>query len=255
MNSSAKMMGTHERAPDRVEDLPRVFVAEDTHVFRLSLGATLATAGLDVTTCPEGVPVVEALRGLPQPPDLLILPIVPTDPATTELVRQLRRDGRCREVPILGFTTVDHSDINLRELRSMGVNGLIDKSCIPESIVSRVKHLVYSNVNRRRFARAPTFMPIDLHVEGVVTSEYALNLAIGGMGMTSSRSLEPNTDVEVRFRLPGQDDEFIAVKGRVIYLREEPVAGAPNELGLFFYPPDERTQQLIAAEVEQLLSE
>ncbi len=241
-------------AEDAGKDRPLVFLAEDTHVYRTVLSTILADAGLDVTLCPDGVPFAEALVELPRTPDVLILPIRASEAATLEQVRRIRGDHPCRETPILGFTTVCHGRQDLAELRSVGVSGVVDNSCIPETIVWRVNQLVREPRERRRFERAPTFMPVDLSAEGVVTSEYALSLAVGGMRVTSSRPLPPNSDVQVRFQLPAESPDFMEVKGRVIYLRESSLPHPAHELGLFFYPMGDAERRRVEDEIERLLS-
>ena len=42
---------------------------------------------------------------------------------------------------------------------------------------------------------------MDVEADGVVTSEYASTLSCGGMCLVSSRPLERNTEVHLRFRL------------------------------------------------------
>ena len=163
-------------------------------------------------------------------------------------------EGVAKDAPILGFTTLDRAGLDLESLRSIGVTGLLDKSCIPEHIIFRANQLVRTPSERRHYERAPTFLSIDLIAGEDTTSEYALSLSLGGMRITSTRRIEPNTDVRVRFQLPHAPDETIEAGGRVIYSRSQPRAAAPWEIGVFFYPLDERSEAQIDREVKRLLA-
>lgn len=234
---------------------PRVFVADDTHLFRLRLSQILADAGIEAITRPPNLDAWAALQQISPPPDLLILPILGSDRATIDEVREIRAHGTARDIPVLGLTTVDRAELDLEELRAMGVAGLVDKSCIPEHLVFRVNQLVRRPRERRTWDRAPAFFPVDLEAAGITTPEYALNLSLGGMRVTSTHRLEPNTDVRVRFRLSNQSHEIIEAKGRVIYCSPRDVASGPYELGLFFYPFDGRVTEWIDREVQRLLDD
>jgi CheY-like chemotaxis protein len=231
---------------------PRVFLADDTHVFRLRLSQILRAGGFDVTVKPRDLELVEALRRAPRP-DLLILPVSGADPETLDAIRVVRSEGLAASAPILAFTHLDRSGLDLDELRAIGVAGLIDKGCTPEHIAFRANQLVRSPRERRRHVRAPAFFPVDLHASGEVTAEYGLGLSVGGMRVTSSRPLEPNTDVRLRFQLPASGEELVSAGARVIYRRERSGAPVPYELGVFFYPLDAWTRDRIEAEVERLL--
>jgi len=234
---------------------PRIFVADDTFLFRRRLSEILQEAGMEVVVCPADLAPDQALRQIAPVPDLLILPVFPADPSTVATVREIRSHGPARAVPVLGLTTVDRRGLDLEALRAMGVDGLVDKSCIPEHLVFRVNQLVRRPRERRGWERAPAFFPVDLEAEGAVTPEYALNLSLGGMRVTSTHRLEPNTDVRVRFQLASQSSEIIEAKGRVIYCSPREVASGPYEVGLFFYPFDARVTDWIEHEVQRLLEE
>lgn len=242
-----------EPGPDR----PRVFLAQDMHFFRQSLARALREANLRVVLRPEDMNTLETLCVLSPVPDLLILPIQGNDPATLELVREIRATPGLQRVPILGVSSLDRSGLDFEELRRLGVKGLVDKRAIPEQVVFRVNQVLKprADTHRRRFRRAPTYMPVDLVVGDGVRSEYALNVSCGGMLVTSAEPLEPNTDLKVRFRLPASGDEFIEASGRVVYQQPGRDASAPYLLGLFFYPLAERDHEVVAREVERILGE
>lgn len=244
-------------APEPGAHRPHVFLAHDMHFFRQSLARALREANVRVVIRPEDMNTLETLCVLSPVPDLLILPIQGQDPATLELVREIRATPGLQRVPILGVSSLDRSGLDFDELRRLGVEGLVDKRSIPEQVVFRVNQVLKprADTHRRRFRRAPTYMPVDLVVEDTVRSEYALNLSCGGMLVTSAEPLEPNTDLKVRFRLPGSGEDFIEASGRVVYQQPGRDASAPYLLGLFFYPLAERDHEVVAREVERILGE
>lgn len=239
---------------EQIHPRPRVFLAEDTHVFRLRLSRVLRNANIDVMTAPVGTTIGSALERLVPRPDLLILPIAGNDPAGIEAIRDLRSHRAAKDVPILGFMTLDRSAVDLEALRSAGVDGLIDKGWPPEHIVFRVNQIVRRAPEGRAHERAPAFFPVDVEVEGSIFTGYALDLSVGGMRITSKLPLDPNTDVQVRFRLPDQGDDLLEIAGRVVHLRPRECAAEPYELGLFFYPPALGMPPAIQREVQRLLS-
>jgi CheY-like chemotaxis protein len=232
---------------------PTIFLAEDTHVFRLRLSAILRDAGYAVLIKPPALGMLEALQIAAQAPDLVILPVSGCRPDATEAIESLREDARLAAVPVLAFTTLDRSGLDLEALRNAGVRGLVDKSCIPEQIVFRVNQLLRAPRATRRYQRAPAFLSLDLFADGETTSEYASSIGLGGLCVTSSRSLEPNTDVRVRLALPPDHARAIEAHGRVIYSRYREGGAAPWEVGVFFYPLDETASHLVGQAVEHLL--
>jgi tetratricopeptide (TPR) repeat protein len=231
---------------------PRVFVAGDVPLARLRLVRALREAGFDVHSSCEDLPLVDALRKVSEPLDLVILSIPAADAGDLVELARLRAEPRLQEVPLLGVAALDQPRLDLDGLRALGVTGLIDRRSAPSDIVSRAAQLARCN-GRRRFARAPAFFPIDLEVDGFVTTEFASNLSIGGMRATSARPLERNTDVRVRFSLPSQPREAVEVDGRVIYLQVQHAGLAPYEIGLFFYPMGDCVRERLLREVEALL--
>lgn len=236
-------------------DLPRVFLARDIHIFRRRLSQVLSDANLEVLVKGEQLEVVEALRRLSPPPDLLILPVQASAPSTLETLQSIHDTPELRGIPILGVTNLDASALDLDELRRLSVHGLIDKSGIPEQLVFRINQILRAPItSQRRFERAPIFMPVDVEVEGTICSEYALNLSCGGMLVTMAQPPALNTPARVRFRLPLAGDDFLEARGRVVRVFPPRDSSTPHHVALFFYPLEPRAQEAVQREVQTILA-
>ena len=233
----------------------RVFIAVEMHFFRVALSAILQDAGMDVIQPPHGGLSVHWLREISPPADMLILALQ-SGFSAVGFIRNFRKVPEFEDTPILAISTLDRSGLDLNELRSLGVLGLVDKSATPEQLVFRVNQILsLAHQCERRYERAPVFLPVDLEVCGVVSTEYAISLSCGGLGVTSTQRLEPSTEVGVRFQLPIRRFEWIEAKGRIAYCRARPKTAPPFEVGLFFSEIDLRTEDLIRRQVKQSLAE
>ncbi|RMF81126.1 MAG: hypothetical protein D6739_09545, partial [Nitrospirae bacterium] len=234
---------------------PRIFIAEDALFGRARLSRILDAEGFEVLRCSAMESVFERLSRERLPVDLLILPIRPGEPSDLAFLRRVRELAAMAEVPILGVTTLDRGGLDLDALRAAGVAGLMDKSAIPEEVVFRVNSLARGRTAyTRRYDRAPVFLAVDVEADGVVTSEYASTLSCGGMCLVSSRPLERNTEVHLRFRL-APDGPLVEADARVLWqARFDRDGQTLYRLGLFFYPLRADHKELVAREVARILS-
>ncbi len=253
--SAPAASGGAEVAPAARPARPRVFIAEDALFGRARLSRILDAEGFEVLRCSAMESVFERLGRERLPVDLLILPIRPGEPSDLAFLRRVRDLPAMGEVPILGVTTLDRGGLDLDALRAVGVAGLMDKSAIPEEVVFRVNSLARGRTAyTRRYDRAPVFLAVDVEADGVVTSEYASTLSCGGMCLVSSRPLERNTEVHLRFRLT-PDGPLVEADARVLWqARFERDGQTLYRLGLFFYPLRADHKELVAREVARILS-
>ncbi len=234
----------------------RIFVWEDLRFSRARVSDLLAAAHYQVIKRdPEVRDLSEALSRLSPPPDLLLIPLGRLDPSMLAQVRELRSGSLLRQVPLLGVTALDRSDLRIEELKTLGFAGIIDQGALPETLVFRVNRIVQEVDPRRRHERAPTFLPVDIEVGGSVRTEYLVSLSVGGMRFTSATPLEPNTDFTARFRVCAASEELIELHARVIHTQRRVDGLAPFEVGAFFQPLDAVAQRLIEQEVRRLLDE
>lgn len=230
---------------------PRVLLVEDPFVFRMQLSEILAQASFDVVPAAGRSPA----PATEEPPvDVIVLPVRPDDPDGLQRLGELRARFGAGEARVLGVAPLDRLGVDFEAIRALGVDGIIDESCIPEHVVFRVRQLARSPRERSTCERAAAHFPVDLEVAGTWSAEWAVDLGVGGMRVTSARVLEPNTDVRLRFRLPTQGDECIDLRARVIHRHPAREPGGPHEVGVFFYPLDAASQARLEREVRRLLA-
>jgi DNA-binding response OmpR family regulator len=231
---------------------PRIFVADDACLSRLRLSQVLRGAGYEVVLKPDDVALSDAVESEGLPPDLLVVPVRPGDPASLEAIRDLRARGLTKGAAILGVTPIGGGNLDLDSLRREGICGVVDRSSIPEDVVARVNRMLRAPNERRRHLRASTQLPIELAAEGATSRELATSLSIGGMGVCAERRIAVNTRLCVRFSLPEAPEERIDAEGRVTYVRE--IGASTRSFGMFFDRLPDRAVALIHREVERLLS-
>ncbi|MDJ0868785.1 MAG: PilZ domain-containing protein [Myxococcota bacterium] len=235
-------------------DRPRVCLDQDTRFFRARLSELLEEADCEVVKLDPQTALHTALLEVAPPPDLLIATLHPDPRAGVERIRALRELSALDAIPILAVCPLDRDGIDVPELRALGVQGLIDKRAIPEHVTFRVNQIVRTvESEQRRHVRAPCFFPVDVTIADQVTTEYALNLSGGGMRLTCTRALEPNTDVGLRFSLPGHGGTLLQIGARVMNCRAGGPGRSPYEAGVRFLDADPRVSASIAREVERLL--
>jgi hypothetical protein len=234
-----------------VEPQPLILVLEDLLFHRVWLSQIVQDADCELIKDVE----LETLDRRPGGSDLDLI-IAPVRASTAvRQVEQLRADPLLRNAPILGITTLDRSSLAIDELRGLGVVGLVNKRAIPELITHRINELVRDYTQCRRFARAPTFHPVDVTLAGEVLTEYALNLSAGGMLITASQPIEPGQEVTIRFQLPAVSSEWLEATGSVVYRRRGRNSVAVYELGVHFPAPRAEVQRLLDLEVRRLLED
>lgn len=230
---------------------PRILAAEGLRFDGLCLAELLENAGLAVDA------VAMPWRGLPDPGPsaqaaLLVLPLGAGGVGVPE-IEALREGSALRAVPILGVARASEIEASRSRLTELGVLGVVDPSAPPEHVLFRVNAVVRPRSSRRSLERVPTCFAIELGVEGSQTCEYALNLSLGGIAITSLRPLEPNTDVSLRLRLPFAEGAPPEVRGRVVWAKPGVASGRRWQLGIFFYPLESPARAAIEAEIARVL--
>jgi CheY-like chemotaxis protein/Tfp pilus assembly protein PilZ len=231
---------------------PLALLAEDVPIAGIPLSNTLEKARCKVVVCKQGVSVVATGNLCTRKPDLIIVPVQPSDSSELDRIRQIRESSRLRDTPILAVVESHGSPQNRRSLQALGVVGFVDRRTAPAHVMFRVNRIVHGTRGRRLHARAPAFFPLTLEVAGRAATEYALSLSIGGMAVTSERPLDLNSHVQLRFRLEDGGNP-LNVPGRVVYCRSGPDCAPLNEIGIVFVAPDPGSRSRIEREVSRLL--
>jgi len=238
---------------DDPERRPRVFIHEDTLFRSASLSQIVEEAGCELAWEPEERDLYDALEEVLPPLDLIIFLLDSESRELLESLAKLRRRDWLASVPILAVSSLDRSQLDLWQLRALGVVGLIDSGAPAEHVRFRVGQAAWKAKEGRRFERAPCCIPVELNVDGDSLTAYAVSLSVGGLGLASPRAIEPNTLVHLRFALE-EGEKPISISGRTVHLREVHRTGAQYEVGLFFLDLPDSLYTDIGFTVSRLLA-
>lgn len=229
---------------------PHVLLAPDLAFVGQRLARTLRDSGCEVLQVPAGHSVADAVRELEPPPDLLVMRL---GPPVRERLEQLKAVHVEARIPVLGVHSVALREVDHQELRRCGVAALLDASAPRDRVVHRVNRLVRPARSRRREQRVSCFLPVEVVRGGTISPQYAVDLSVNGMRLTTDVPLDPGSEVQLRFRLPMISAEPIDVRGRVVHRSPDRNSAGLHELGVAFGALEPRSRHLIEREVARLL--
>jgi hypothetical protein len=175
-------------------------------------------------------------------------------PDSIERLRRLRLAPRVRHCPILAVATFRHLGLDIGLLRSHGVVGLVDSMATPEALATRILEIVRPAERRRMAERVRCLFPVRVNRNDTSAEEFAVDLSITGMRLTSRVALDPNTDLELRFCLPLIENRLIQSSARVVHQCPKPNSWGRYETGIFFYPLRPEDLRVIEREIDRLLT-
>jgi PilZ domain len=231
----------------------RAFLAPGLDARRGQLVRALTQADIDVveSSCDGGI--AEALVGA-LPLDLLILPIAPDRCPRHDWFRRLQSHPGLQGVPILGALAGELDVDRLEALRALGLAGVVDLGAATEHIEFRVRRILRRDGFERR-VHTRVAMAIDVSVDagGTLSNECILNLSSGGLRLWSSRPLEVNQEIRLRFR-PQPEAAFIRANARVVNCMPAPSGEPRHSIGVFFLDLSASDRERIDALVAQRLA-
>lgn len=230
---------------------PLVFVLQDERLFDLGLPQRVRNAGCDACEIFPNADLAAFAHEKSERPDLLIVSLQMT--GNLDRIRFLRTLPDCEGVPVLGITDPAGVRLDLERLQACGVVELIDRAASLEHLEFCINKVVRGMPERRHSERVRTFVPIELDALGKASSEFLISLSLGGVGIISSRRLEPDTEVRLRFACADLAP-LGEIDGCVACLRETSRTLPANRLGIVFAPLDSRKQLILKSTVERLLS-
>ncbi len=104
--------------------------------------------------------------------------------------------------------------------------------------------------DRRRSTRSPLEIPVDYSTVDTFFAEFTANVNEGGMFIETDVPGEPDSEVELSFRLPGRDDP-VKVEGRVAWVSDGE-SGQPQGMGIEFLTLSSEVRQQINSVVRKL---
>jgi DNA-binding response OmpR family regulator len=255
-----KKLGVHSEllvvGPSRSSQSQRcVFVVEEAGFAGHSLSRILARWNLRVLTASTAEDAARAF-GHAERFDLAILPLPAATESAAARLQALRAIPAFADTPVLGIVALEGLPLDYDSLRKLGVVGVADRAATAEYLAFRVGQILPSgSPERRRHVRVPVSFAVELEAEGRASTERAEDLSCGGIRLCSSRALELNSEVGLRFRLPAQGSEPVATAGRVIHCRPISEGLGAYILGIFFLSCDPAHHARIEAEVMRLLDD
>lgn len=233
----------------------RILLEEDFEFSGIPLSRILDESKCELIKYDQHRPLDRVIDELEFPPDLLIASMDCTKPTMLEEIRKVRALMRGRRVPILGVTTFTEHVMDIAVLRANGVVGLIDRQAEHWMITRRIDMILEGPEQNQLWERVPCFLPVEIAETASPNREYALDLSASGIRLTTSESLELNTNLQFCFRLPMVSNDRIKVDGRIVRKLPKRNSAARFEVGVFFYPMAPHSRNMIAREVERLLKD
>lgn len=239
----------------RQTDRARILFREDIEFSGVRLPKILQGGSWELIECDFQEPLREAISNLDYRPDLLILSMGCANLTMLEEIREVRGLARNRQIPILGVTTFAKEGLDIPLLRAHGVVGLIDKKSDHEAVIRRINSIVEPLRESRFCERVSCFLPVEIAGDTYSMNEYALDLSTRGIRLTTSKPIELNADLKLRFRFPMVSDNLIEIDGRVVHKLPRKNSAGCYEVGVFFYPMSLSSKKLIANEMKRLLTD
>jgi uncharacterized protein (TIGR02266 family) len=160
------------------------------------------------------------------------------------LVRTLRQQAG-RALPVVVFAGTVGSADDVRALLAMHVAGYVNEhAATPQILPALAPHLFPDNFNRRASMRVALGIPVSYRSGQTIAGALTLNIGKGGLAIRTMSPLAPDTEVHVKFRLPGGGTE-IAVDGRVAW------SDRKVGMGIQFGRMDPDDQQAVDAFVDR----
>jgi uncharacterized protein (TIGR02266 family) len=193
-----------------------VLIADDTPFVRDRFMSALEGAGHRAMFARSAAELLARVRADLDDIDLLLVDLKLPHQSGVDLVRAVRKLDAGR-LPILVFSGTVSSAEEVRELAALGVSGYINEYSAAQHILpSLAPHLFPDNFNRRVSPRLVLGIPIAYRAGGTIAAALTLNINRGGMAIRTTSPLERDTDVKLRFRLPGSRKD-IDLEARVCW--------------------------------------
>jgi uncharacterized protein (TIGR02266 family) len=192
-----------------------VLIADDTAFVRDRFLTALEGAGHRAITVDSATDLLARVRDRREPIDLVVLDLRLPHAGGVDLVRAIRRLDNT--LPILVFSGTIAGADEVRHLSALGVSGYMNEySAVQHILPAIAPHLFPDNFNRRSSPRVTLGIPVQYRFGNTIAAALTLNLSRGGMAVRTTSPLEENSQVRLRFRLPGSKQDVDAA-GRVTW--------------------------------------
>jgi uncharacterized protein (TIGR02266 family) len=131
-------------------------------------------------------------------------------------VRRLRGHAP-QTLPVTVFAGSLPSAGLVPDLSAAGVAGYINEhAATPQILPALAPHLFPDNFDRRTSPRVALGVPVSCRIGSTITVAHALNVSRGGLAVRTMSPLAAQTEIVLKFRLPGSDLDIEAT-GRVAW--------------------------------------
>lgn len=117
----------------------RIMTADDSASVRQMVSFTLKQSGYDVVEAADGRTALDAITA--SPVDMLITDLNMPELDGIELIREVRKNPRCRFIPIVMLTT-ESQEARKQEGKSAGATGWIVKPFKPDQLLAVVRKVL-----------------------------------------------------------------------------------------------------------------
>jgi uncharacterized protein (TIGR02266 family) len=184
--------GVRDRYAAALADARHRYVAADSeasaHAALADAQAPVSLALIDLSLAEDGVGFIRALR---------------------------ERAGRT--LPLVVFAGTMSSADQARSLLALNVGGYVNEhAATPQILPALAPHLFPDNFNRRASPRVTLGIPVSYRAGQTIAGALTLNIGKGGLAIRTMGPLPPDTEVHLKFRLPGRGAE-IEVDARVAW--------------------------------------
>lgn len=126
----------------RTERSKTILIADDTETVLGLVAGMLKGADFEVVTARDGLETLSLARDLH--PDLILLDLLMPKMTGFDVLREIQKDERIREIPVLVMSGVYKEDI-VAFLQNLGAQGFIDKETLQDNLIFRVKSILTEN--------------------------------------------------------------------------------------------------------------
>lgn len=193
-------------------DTPKktVLVAADAPFVRDRFKTALDRAGLGAFIVKSVAELLARVRADLEAIDLVVIDLKMPHARGADLVRTIRKLDENR-LPILVFSGSVSSADEVKELAALGVSGYLNEYTAVEHIVPSIApHLFGTAPFQRKSPRVVMGIPVSYRTGRSIAAALSLDLSKGGMGIRTKTPLRPETELAVRFTLPGAKKEIAA---------------------------------------------
>jgi uncharacterized protein (TIGR02266 family) len=232
---------THE-VDESLDGNRKILIVDDSPMFRDLETLFLARSGRVLTASDGGEALVAARR---ERPDVVVTDLSMPGMGGDDLCRHLKSDPDLRKIPVIIVTTgADDGEEHARAVRA-GADDVIEKPVSRVTLIQAVNHFLRLAI--RGLVRVT--LETDVRI-GFVDHEawgWSRNVSRGGMFVEADASMEPDTELRLRFSLPDRP-AALAPTAKVVWRRPASTTLRPG-MGLQFLRLDSSAAQQIDAYV------